>query len=318
MRLPTMSALPDKALLHWLQGESNSEHGTSDALAAMYAYFASDTSDPTTHVQEDDSHLNFIIFQKESSGNSVCTVLHHLAQFPTRMGHVTPFNGSWYFMGDQPVGGSQITYEYPPDLFTSNAGAQVYSPERIQREIVNTPGLGQLMIVVDDANVDDLVLIETQKGMWIPNKYTALCLEDGLSPVAVWNRVYPALLQDGLTAVCTPLVQYLQYQLLGMATLNDALYANQDLLQPRATSEFLRHRANVLSHLSIPTSAGAHGGLGGTAPSAQPGGAFGMDAAQFQAFIAALHMGHTAPAPATGSTSTANTMEKRCRIKIVE
>ena len=148
--------------------------------------------------------------------------------------------------------------------------------------------------------------------MWIPNKHAALCLEDGLSPVAVWNRVYPALLQDGLTAVCSPLVQYLQYQLLGTATANDALYTNRDLLQPQVTSEFLRHRASLLSHLSTSTS----GGMGGVNSGGQASGAFGMDAAQFQAFIAALCTGHTTPAPAAETTSTTNTVDKRWSINL--
>ena len=310
-----MLALPNNALLHWLQDKSNDEHSTQGALAAMYAY-ALDANDPTTQVQEDDRHHCFVIFQKDSLGNSVCTILHHLAQFSTRMGHVTPLDGLWYFMGDQPVGGNQITYEQPNHLFTTKAGAQVYSPERIQREIANTPRLDQLMVVVDDTNVDDLMLVETRKGMWIPNKYVALCLEDRLSPVAVWNRVYTALLQDGLAAVCSPLVQFLQYQLLGTATSNDALYTNQDLLQPQATTKFLRHRANVLSHLSAPASAETHGGTSGTTTGGPPGGTFGMDTAQFQAFIAALRMGHTSTSPASGTTSTSNTVEKRWSINL--
>ena len=41
-----------------------------------------------------------------------------------------------------------------------------------------------------------------------------------------------------------------------------------------------------------------------------------MDAAQFQAFIAALRMGHTNPAPASGSTSSANTVQERWSINL--
>ena len=310
-----MSALPDNALLQWLQDESNSEHGTPDALAAMYAYFAADANDPTSQVQDDDRHHCFIIFQKDAANNPTCTILHHLAQFPTRMGHVTLFDGDWFFTGDQPVGGNQITYKQPTDLFSVRNEAQVYTPERIQREIANTPELNQLTVIVDDANVDDLVMVTTRKGMWIPNKYAALCLEDGLSPVAVWNRVYPALLHDGVTTVCSPLVQYLQYQLLGASASNDALYTIHDLLQPRATSDFLRHRAQVLSHLS--TASTTPGRSSGGAPAGgPPGGAFGMDASQFQAFIAALRTGHTTPAPTAGNSSSSNTVEKRWSINL--
>ena len=311
-----MPALPDNALLHWLQDDTNNEHNTPDTLAAMYTYFASDSNDPTNQIKNDDRQLCFIIFQKDARGTSVCTILHHLAQFPTQMVHVTPFDGSWYFTGDQPVDGNQITYLCPPDLFIVRAGAQTYTPERIQREITNTPGMDQLTVVVDDTNVDDLLLVETRRGMWIPNQYAALCLEEGLAPVAVWNRVYPALLQDGLTTVCEPLIQYLQYQLLGTTAANDALYTEQELLQPRATTEFLRHRGTVLSHLSAHISAGAQGGTGGTTPGGHPEGAFGMDAAQFQAFIAALRTGHTNLAPVAGSASTSNTVEKRWSINL--
>ena len=41
-----------------------------------------------------------------------------------------------------------------------------------------------------------------------------------------------------------------------------------------------------------------------------------MDAAQFQAFITALRVGHTKPAPASGATSSTNTIEKRWSINL--
>ena len=147
--------------------------------------------------------------------------------------------------------------------------------------------------------------------MWIPNKDA----EDGLLPVAIWNRIYPALLQDGCTVVSAPLVQFLQYQMLGTAQVNEVLYTNQDLLQPQVTAEFLRHQASVLLHLGTP-SVNTTADATGPDTTGATGGAFGMNAAQFQAFIAALQTGHTTAGPATSSTLSANTIGKRWSINL--
>ena len=122
------------------------------------------------------------------------------------MGITTPFDGNWYLSGGQPVAGNQIHYILPGTLFTPQPGVQLYSQERIQREV--GPGMSQLTMVIGDEDLKEAKLITTRCGMWIPNHYAVLYLEDGLSPVDVWTRVYGALLQNGHTTECSPLVQH--------------------------------------------------------------------------------------------------------------
>ena len=193
--------LPDNALLERLQDERNDDHRSDDDLASMYNYFAEGANVPITLLKEDDHYHCFIVFQKDSTNNSHCTMLHHLAQYPTRMGITTPFDGNWYLSGDQPMAGNQIHYILPGSLFTPQPGVQLYSLERIQREV--GPGISQLTMAIGDEDLEEAELITTRRGMWIPNCYAALCLEDGLSPVDVWNRIYGASFRIG-TLPCAP------------------------------------------------------------------------------------------------------------------
>ena len=308
--------LPDNALLAWLQDDNNDNYHSVEELETMYTYFNEDADAPIDRIKGDDRHHCFIVFEKSEGGSSECVILHHLAQHPTRMGVTTMYDGNWYFTGNQPVGGNQITYALPASLFTSLPAAQVYVPERIQRELSNTPDLSQFTYEISEDTLDELVSVTTRRGMWIPNKYAALCIEGGLSPVEVWNRVYGEILRNGHTACCAPLIQYLQYQLMGTSTLNTAIYGPTDLQQPRVTAEFLRHRSNVLSHLladgttADPTAARSNNTGAGA-------GAFaGMNATQFQDFLAALRAGHAAPAPGVNVGSTANTVDKRWSVNL--
>ena len=154
-------------------------------------------------------------------------------------------------------------------LFTVQAATQIYSPERIQREI--GPGMTQLLMVIGDKDLEEANLVTTCCAMWIPNQYAPLCLEDELSPVDVWNRVYGAMLQNGHTTVCSPPVHYLQYKLQGTVLGNTAIFDAQDLHKPPVTSDFLCHGSSVLSHMMGPASSLNNG------PQAPAGGgAFGM------------------------------------------
>ena len=302
---------PDNTLLHWLQDEGNDDYRSNDSLASMYAYFTEEADDPLALIKEDDHHHCFLIFQKDSAGNSIGSILHHLAQYPTRMGITTPYDGNWYLSGGQPVAGNQISYILPASLFTLQAATQVYTPERIQRELGD--GMAQLLMVIGEDDLEEAELVTTRRGMWIPNQYAALCLEEGLTPVDVWNRVYGAILRNGHTAICAPLVNYLQYQLQGTVLGNTAIFSPEDLHQPRVTADFLRHRSRILSHMG-----GQQGDGGSTNPNttgAGMGGAFGMTPEQFQAFIEAMRGGHTTPAPAVG-VSNGNTVDKRWSINM--
>ena len=212
------------------------------------------------------------------------------------------------------MGGNQITYVLPTTLFTLQPPAQVYIPERIQREIANTPDLSQLTYKISEDTSDELVAVTTRRGMWIPNPYAALFLEGGLLPVEVWNRIYGEILRRDHIASCSPLIPFLQYQLMGTSGLNTAIFGTTGVLQPRVSAEFLCHRSNMLSHLqagSATTGQSAGGNNAGT------GGAFtGMNATQFQDFLAALRAGHAAPAPGVGARSTANTIDKHWSVNL--
>ena len=109
--------LPDNALLEWLQDPANNEFRTLDTLTAMYNFFTHDKPNPVDNLQMDRHHCYLVYSRDTDTGISKCSVLHHLAQYPARMGNATPYNGNWYIAGGQPVGGNQITYELPGDLF---------------------------------------------------------------------------------------------------------------------------------------------------------------------------------------------------------
>ena len=307
--------LPNNALLHWLQDDSNDEFLEEDALATMYSYFAMGANDPLPRVKGDDRYHCFITFQKDSGGNAHCTILHHLARVPTRMGTDTPYNGNWYMTGDQPIDGNQITYSLPGSLLAPQAEVQVFTPEKIQLELTADSEVTQLDMTPTEANLEDLVMVGTRRSMWIPNLYASLCLEDGLTPVDVWSRVYGNIVRNGHAVVCAPLVQFLQYQLLGSHPSNTAIFTAQELVQPRVTSEFLRHHSSVLSHLIPPSSAGMNAGMSSCSANNGP---LGMAPTQFQDFLKAMRQGHTAPAPAAAPTSTnaSGTVEKRWNINL--
>ena len=122
----------------------------------------------------------------------------------------------------------------------------------------------------DDTNLVDLELITTRRGMWISNSYAALCLEEDLSSVDVWTRVYGMILQNGHSEACKPLIEYLQYQLHGTGDANSAIFDKvNELRQPRVTTEFFRHRNTVMGHMNV-----AHPNAG-TAPATQTTGGTG-------------------------------------------
>ena len=184
-------------------------------------------------------------------------------------------------------------------------------PDRVQRTIGDMPDVTQLVMEPDDTNLVDLELITTRRGMWIPNSYAALCLEEDLSPVDVWTRVYGMVLQNGHSEAFKPLIEYLQYQLHGTGDANAAIFDEViELRQPRATPEFLRHRNTVLGHMNVACP------NAGTAPATQTTGGTGggTSAADLQTLMEALRAGHTAPAPAAASAT--GTIEKRWSVNL--
>ena len=323
--------LPDNALLAWLQDESNDEFRSTEALTTMYSFFAAGASNPMEKLQEDDRHHSFLVFIEDDQSEVVGLILHHLAQFPSRLGATaTAYDGRWFLTADQPVGGSQITYLLPTDLLDEVDGAQCYKPARIQRELAHQLDASQLTVEATDANLEDLETIITRRGMWIPNQYAKLCL-GGLNPAEVWTRVYGSMLQNRHTAACKPLVEFLQYQIQGSGEYNMAIYDEAtDLTQPRVSTVFLRHRNHVLSHLQpVGADCGSGGSnFGGPAGAASdpsnvgtstsPPTVGGLSFDQLQALIAAIQGGNTTSnsADATGTGARPNTVAKRWAVDL--
>lgn len=299
--------LPDNALRLWLQDESNNDYLESDSIREMYDLFASGATDPTELVKDDDRHHCFLIFNHDEENQSVGTILHHLARYPRRMGITTPFDNHWYISAGLPVGGHQTTYEFPPDLFESQDDVSVYTPERIQREIGYSPDATTITIEANDENLADIELITTRRGMWIPNQYAALCLEEGLNPVETWTRLYGRILQDGTSVACKPLIDYLRVQLIGGddGDLNESFYDVNELIQPRPGRSFQRHRQTVHQHLQVVPADGVE------RTNAAVGGSAGMSMEDVRALIGTLREGHTASAPVSAPRPTTNSIEKR-------
>ena len=204
--------------------------------------------------------------------------------------------------------GQHITYLLPDELFEPSIDIQTYTADRIQREINHDPELSRITVEVEDQNLGDLVTLATRRGMWIPNQYAALVLEDNLTPAQVWGRLYRQILRDGTTNVCKPLIHYLQVQMLGMVALNAALFdTDSELVPPCASPLLMRHRGKVLSHLISPASAGV-ASVVATAP---------ITTANFQDIIDAMRLSQVVPptAPSPAST-TLSRIEKRWSVNL--
>ena len=130
--------IPDNALLTWLQDETNNPFPTSDDIRGMYSHFSNACPDPITSIQQDDWSHCFLIFVEDQNGESCAQILHHLAQYPTRLGSPpSPYDRKWFMMVDQPVRGNTISIELLGNLFALRAEASMFIPEQIQRELAN-------------------------------------------------------------------------------------------------------------------------------------------------------------------------------------
>ena len=201
----------------------------------------------------------FLTFRKEEGGESTALLFHHMARYPSRLGENSPFAGSWYVTGGQPVGGVHITYDVPLDMFGVTSPMQAYTVDRTQRELANDITIKTLIPEPTTENVVDIELISTRRSMWIPNQYAALCVEEDMTPVDIYSRVHAALLQDGVAMECQPLVDFLRAQLVGAHHTNAAIYLESELTQPRSVTSLIRHRNLILRSLSssfpsVPTS----------------------------------------------------------------
>ena len=138
-----------------------------------------------------------------------------MIRFPARMGSPTIYDRNWYATSGQPIGGHHITVSVPEKLFDMGVPVQTYLATRIQMELGNDPDLEQIIPEITDANVKDLELITTRYGMWIPNQYAVLVMEEDLTPGEVWAHLYSAILQNGHLEACAMLIQFLQVSAIG-------------------------------------------------------------------------------------------------------
>lgn len=291
-------------LRDWLRVEANDECSTNEAIDQIYSLFAGRTNALAEHFEDDDRHHCFLSFIRTSPDgpHSSPVLFHHLARCPSRIGQPEPAtDGKWFFTTGELLGNQHVTVERPSDLFDRVDAVNTYTADRIQRELGNSPEITRLVPVASDENVGDIEALITRAGMWIPHKYAHLCLGDDLSPVDIWKRVYPALLQNGHVDVCKPLVEFLRVQLNGGHESNEAVLDDDDLTYPRPSNTLIRHRNQVLRHLLSPSSSAGTSAGPNVAPQ---GGIGGMSPSDFQALLAALRGGHAAPAPAPGTVPT--------------
>ena len=93
----------------------------------------------------------------------------------------------------------------------------------------------------------------------------------------------------GVIQFCTPITNYLYFQLLKKVPLNTTLVDEDDTVQPQIYASLLSNRLSVMQHLE-PSSAA-------TPPPASPVAIQGTSVVELTACIDALRTGHIAPAP---------------------
>ena len=300
MSNPT-SVLPDNAFLLWLQDEANNEYLTPQSLTQMYTHLAPQADDPLDVFKADDRTHSFLVFLKQRNTNqSRSHLLHHMSMLPPRVGQPAQHAGRYFLSSGDSIHNQFVTHELPADFLTTLAPQYSFTADRIQRAIGHAPDEVQVAVdTEDEANLEDLELLTTRRSMWIPNQYAALVLDTGLSPVAVWNRLYSQLLQDGNTVSCEPLLTFLRANIIGDHINNGAIFDETfDLFIPPVDAPLMRNRAAVLQHLAPPT----------TMPATAPAPAPSTDPLLIQQLVMAMRS-HAAPAPVVPSNAT--NMDKR-------
>ena len=300
--------LLDNSYLSWLQDPQNDDYRDVDSLASVYSQLAhpvNDGRDLLTTFLDDETPHAFLVFQKINS-SSEALILHHGAKYPRKIGAPTPYDNNWYFTGGDITGGVPVTFQAPDDLLIprDTFPASTYTATHINTLVTHDLELEQVVPDEEDTDVDvsDHDLVSTSRGMWIPNSYAALCLGEGLSPAEVWRRIYPMMLQNGHLACCSPLLEYLRYQILGTHPSNTGIFDPEvELTQPRLSSSLLRHRKAVLLRNLAPSHPPR--GVPAEAPGATGRGLDSISTHMLSTIVEALR-GHTDRAPGTSSTPT--------------
>ena len=98
---------------------------------------------------------------------------------------------------------------------------------------------------INTANGADLEPLTFRKSVWVLNRYVALLLEDNLVPFNVWTPLYREMCVEGFLPLCTPLIDYLRFQLLVNMPLN------------RSKGKYVRRKSSAISQITkIPSYVG--------------------------------------------------------------
>ena len=144
-----------------------------------------------------------------------------------------------------------------------------------------------------------------RRGIWIPNQYASLCLEEETLPVDAWERLYGALRQGVTLGSCSPLVDYLRVQIRGNYESNKASYEADELVGPCTASSLVRHCTGNIQHMA-PSDAEM-------APSSPAPYAGEMTAEDWQALILSFISGLITTIPADSEST--NTIGNRWSFK---
>ena len=143
--------------------------------------------------------------------------------------------------------------------------------------------------------------------MWVPNRYSALLLEQNITPVNSWTQLYGSISSEGLLQFCTTLINYLRFQLLVNVPLNTELVYGYDLVQPQIDARLLRNRLSVLKHMAPSSATSPH--------PTSPVSIQGMSSVYLTALIKAIFNGHTAPSPSPSSLAVPS-VKNICSVNI--
>ena len=136
-----------------------------------------------------------------------------------------------------------MTYsERAPHIISKDTELSKESKEKtIHKTTVISSWWGQLIWTID---------AKKKKINVYPNQYDTLCPEEGFNPDDVYDRVYNSILQYGLDDVYLPLVQFLQYKIMGNYAHNTScINENNEIVNPRANNSILHQWNDVLQHL---------------------------------------------------------------------
>ena len=88
-----MSApLPYNVLLRWIQDESCNYYQTVELLRQIYTTFATVQPYPLDSLKDNARHHCFLIVSENEESHIVAAILHHMTQYPSRIGVTIPFD----------------------------------------------------------------------------------------------------------------------------------------------------------------------------------------------------------------------------------